>query len=335
MGEIRSRFVIGDELHKLRRQVLGLREQLEEARRIESDGDGDVDVDVDAGSRKKRVREIERAIINAQGMDAEFVYQVSLERMESARDSGLHEEAERFKREAMAARSVLPQFNLDGLWVGKYGEHGYELINVTYVGNTLIAQKVTGEKNVPKGEVTFTVDLSPRTSSSSSSSSKSSSKSSSSSYRDHHSNNNNDYNNIMEEEEMMDLEPIELGESAAKQWGSKYLSRFAGKGQVSTEGFGSKQWMDGQLIIVKEYFSFAWLPISHQVFFGRPSAELTIKLLTQSQNKRKSASTDNLDHLYRCLEETDLLDDEMEVNDNTPFRSHNQHDYYNQEGCFE
>jgi hypothetical protein len=53
----------------------------------------------------------------------------------------------------MAARSCLPQFNLDGLWVGKYGSHGYELINVTYAGDTLVATKVTGDRNVPRGEV--------------------------------------------------------------------------------------------------------------------------------------------------------------------------------------
>jgi len=59
-------------------------------------------------------------------------------------------------------RSVLPQFNLDGLWVGKYSEQGFEMINVTYAGpdgDTLIANKLTCKKNVPKGQVIFQVDL--------------------------------------------------------------------------------------------------------------------------------------------------------------------------------
>ena len=35
------------------------------------------------------------------------------------------------------------------------------MINVTYVGDLLIAYKVTGDKNVPRGEITFQADLSP------------------------------------------------------------------------------------------------------------------------------------------------------------------------------
>ena len=61
----------------------------------------------------------------------------------------------------------------------RYGDHGYEMINITYSGETLIATKVTGDRNVPKGEVTFTVDLAPQILSSYASSSSSSSSSSS------------------------------------------------------------------------------------------------------------------------------------------------------------
>jgi hypothetical protein len=35
------------------------------------------------------------------------------------------------------------------------------MINVTYVGDQLIAYKVTGDKNVPRGEITFQADLNP------------------------------------------------------------------------------------------------------------------------------------------------------------------------------
>lgn len=35
------------------------------------------------------------------------------------------------------------------------------MINVTYVGDQLIAYKVTGDKSVPRGEITFQADLNP------------------------------------------------------------------------------------------------------------------------------------------------------------------------------
>ena len=38
------------------------------------------------------------------------------------------------------------------------------MINVIYSGDTLVAHKVTGDANVPRGEVSFTADLSPRAS---------------------------------------------------------------------------------------------------------------------------------------------------------------------------
>ena len=135
----------------------------------------------------------------------------------------------------------------------RYGEHGYEMINVTYSGNTLIATKVTGDANVPKGEVTFTVDLTPQIPSSSSS------------------------------PEQQHLPPIELDPQAQKQWGKKYLPRVIGKGQVASENFTNAQWMDGQMILVGRFFSFAWVPIGHQIFFGRPSSELTIKMLKEAK----------------------------------------------------
>ena len=274
-----SRFVTGDALHVLRTKVLGLRRDLQKARKRRN---------------HKRIAELENGIWEAQQVDAEFVYQVSKERLQAAEASGLQQEAEHYRQEVALARQALPQFNLGGLWVGKYGEQGFEMINVTYVDDTLIAYKVTGDANVPKGQVSFSVDLgTPSTT----------------------------------------LEPIELQDDAAQQWGSKFLPRFDGQGQVASRGYVNSQWLAGQLILVNQYFSFAWLPIGHQVFFGRPSAELTLKLLRQSRSKMQQ---DDLirDFLERCMEETVFLDDEMEVSD-TVFYSHEQEDYYNQVGCFE
>lgn len=281
-----SKFVSGDELHRLRHDVLAMRLELQEARR--------------SGSQEQ-VRELERAIMKAQQVDAEFVYIVSLERMELAQQEGRFQDAEKYRYMAYDARANLPQFNLEGLWVGKYGDHGYEMINVTYHGDTLIAQKVTGTKNVPKGQVTFEVDLSPR---------------------------------MMDDKDEF-LEPIELGENAARQWGCKYLQRFSGRGQVASEGYLDSQWIDGQLIMVNEYFSFAWLPIGHQVFFGRPTPELILKLMKDEKRSETGDCTVRA-HLEKCWEETEHMEDDHEVSFSTTTLDLGSHDnFYTQEGCFE
>jgi len=279
--QAKKRFVTVDALHIRRQQILGYREELNAAR---------------SQRNKRRVQQLERIVVEAQKADAEFVYMVSKERMTVAQEAGLVEEAQMWQKEAEVARSVLPQFNLDGLWVGKYSEDGFEMINVTYVGDTLVAHKVTGRKNVPKGQVTFQVDLS------------------------------------LDCPENAKLAPLELGERAAEQWGSRFLQRFAGQGQVAAEGHRNAQWMDGHLILVNEYFSFAWLPLAHQVFFGRPSAELTLKLLKEQQHQHTDDKA--REHLEKCLEETESLEDEMEAQESI-FCSHNQEEYYSQEGCFE
>jgi hypothetical protein len=290
-----SRFLQGDDLHQLRKQVLDFQQDLREASRTQD---------------TIAVEKLERAIVQAQQVDAEFMYTVATERMQAAAAAAQHDEADKYRKQAAEAREALPQFNLEGLWVGKYGEQGFEMINVTYVGDTLTAYKVTGDRNVPKGQASFTVDLSP---------------------------NSEQYSSTSQKDKI--LEPIELATDAAEQWGSKFLQRFSGNGHVASEGFANSQWIDGQLILVGEYFSFAWLPIGHQVFFGRPSPELTLKLLREKgmfNGSRTGGSTDDKEreHLFRCLEETELLDDEMEVSDGV-FSSHNQDDYYSQDGCFE
>ena len=41
--------------------------------------------------------------------------------------------------------------------------------------------------------------------------------------------------------------------------------------------------MEGQLVVIGagEYFSFAWVPLEHQIFFGRPSPELALRMLRE------------------------------------------------------
>jgi len=119
----------------------------------------------------------------------------------------------------------------------RYGSHGYEMINVTYVGDTLIAFKVTGDKNVPRGEITFQADLTPPAV-----------------------RNFRGGRRKSDEAQEKPLEPIMLTEKAASKWGTRQLPRYRGLGQVAETDFQNKKWMDGQLIIIgEEYFSFAWV----------------------------------------------------------------------------
>ena len=180
------------------------------------------------------------------------------------------------------------------------------MINVTYAGDTLVAVKVTGDANVPRGEITFQADLSP-------------------------------LKRVRRvgrvQHPHQPLQPIMLTDKAAKKWGTKQLPRYNGLGQVAEEGFTNHQWMEGQLILIgQEYFSFAWVPIEHQIFFGRPSPELALKMLrdggvatlkdkTWSESDGRPTLDDDLgilkEYAAHCLEvttetiEEDLKGDEF------------------------
>ncbi len=168
------------------------------------------------------------------------------------------------------------------------------MVNITYSGNILIATKVTGDKNVPKGQISFTVDLS--------------SPSPDNLHGSH-------------------LEPIELNSVASRQWGKKFLPRHPGKGQVASEGYKNAQWMEGQLIMVGRFFSFAWVPIGHQVFFGRPSAELTLKMMrAQEEDEMKKDHVEVMrDVVKRSWEETYWVERDAAVDEL----------YYGTDGCFQ
>jgi hypothetical protein len=51
--------------------------------------------------------------------DPAVVYKAEFEAMIEAEEEGRMEDAQKHNEAAMAARSCLPQFNLEGLWVGK------------------------------------------------------------------------------------------------------------------------------------------------------------------------------------------------------------------------
>lgn len=243
---------------------------------------------------RDRENEIRENLRQIEHQDPDLVYKVELENLQKSITEGRESDVIFHSEIASAARSCLPQFDLGGLWVGKYGNHGYEMINVTYQGDLLIAYKVTGDKNVPRGEITFQVDLNPL------------------------------HQNIDITEHSSpssitgNLRPISLTEKAAKKWGTTQLPRHKGLGQVAETGFKNNQWMDGQLIIIGEdYFSFAWVPIEHQIFFGRPSPELALKMLRvggaagisqmRSWDKPPCLDSDESvlkDYLTSCLDKT-------------------------------
>ena len=328
-GNAASRFLQGDELHRLRRRVLNMKQSLYVARQQQ---------DI------QQIQQLTFAILAAQDLDAEYIYASSLIKQQNAIYTGLHDEAAIYEREAKLARESLLQFSLSGLWVGKYNDNTFQLINVTYSGDVLTAYKITASStcNVPQGEITFQVDLTPPTSFAQPSAFSSSSSTMPFTKQHHFSKQYNDNAEHLknEVEHQQYLEPIQLNnEDAIEQWGIQYLPRHGGIGQVATTNYQNPQFIPGQLILINEqYFSFVWMPTQHHVFFGRPSPELILKLLRENEKSSNSDTDENKSirqYLERCYEETLLIDDDMEVNDTTLFTSHDQTQYYIQEGCFE
>jgi len=287
--EDKQRFVnYGDDLWNMREFMSKLSRKL-----LKSINDGDREKE---GEIREELRQIEH-------QDPDLVYKVELEKLQKAGSEGREDDARRHSMIASAARNNLPQYNLDGLWVGKYGQHGYEMINVTYQGDLLIAYKVTGDKNVPRGEITFQVDLNPLD-------------------RKVVGDSSGDPSSIPMVEQ---LQPISLTAKAAKKWGTTQLPRHKGMGQVAEAGFEKNQWMEGQLIIIgEEYFSFAWVPIEQQIFFGRPSPELALKMLREcgaesiapAKSWKEPPTIDaNVNvlknYINSCLEKTTEAEDEL------------------------
>mmetsp|Transcript_399 Transcript_399/g.764 ORF Transcript_399/g.764 Transcript_399/m.764 type:complete len:442 (-) Transcript_399:182-1507(-) len=282
-------------------QYWGLRDEIAQ---LEQDLQNALELDLDDGA----LDSIKSMLRRAQAKDPSHVYNVIGEAAMSAEERGDVEASEKYREESKRARSMLPQFNLEGLWVGKYGSHGFEMINVTYSGDTLVAYKVTGDQNIPRGEISFTADLSPS---------------------------NADFDNSnYNQQSSKQLEPIQLSESSAKKWGTKRLPRFVGQGHAAEPGYINNQFMEGQLVVIGggDYFSFAWVPLEHQIFFGRPSPELTLKMLKEGGKSSLTAGVglevpgleagrkEQTEYVSRCLEVTeDTLWDELNEGKVDPF----------------
>lgn len=167
---------------------------------------------------------------------------------------------EKWTSVATDAREFLPHLNMEGLWVGDYGEtKGLQLINITYTGDELIATKVTGDANVPRGEKSFTVNVKPSNSSA--------------------------------------LPPVKL----ISDHRSGEFHRFPGRGQVSRKGFKDNRYVEGQMILFENRFSFVWIPTKHHVLFHRPSPEMTLKLLRNTISKEDEIENMR-NHVSRCFD---------------------------------
>lgn len=275
----------------LQDEIRGLEESLAAARSDAEGGDSGADAAVDLDALVLRLR-------RARARDPAHVYRVVGGAGRSAAAAGQRAQGARFREESLRARRMLPQYNLEGLWVGRYGA-GFEMINVTYSGDTLIAYKVTGDNNIPRGEVSFTANLSP--------------------HRDPRD----------------ALDPIVLSDGAAEKWGVRRLSRFPGRGHAAEPGFRNPHALAGQLVVIGAegaYFSFAWVPLEHQIFFGRPSPELALRMLREGGAPgltagagREAPGLDSgqralAEHAARCLEATaDAIFDEASEGKTDPF----------------
>ncbi|KAL7477267.1 hypothetical protein ACHAW6_004000 [Cyclotella cf. meneghiniana] len=111
------------------------------------------------GSGGEGIKAIKAMLRRKQAGDPHNIYCVTTVAARAAHRMGVHEKAQRYHDASCMAKKLLQQFNLQGLWVRKYGYHGFEMINVTYVGDHLIAYKVSDDHNILRSEVTFTAVL--------------------------------------------------------------------------------------------------------------------------------------------------------------------------------
>jgi len=287
--KLKEKYAGGKELRDLRTDLEGLRANLVWAEALKDEG---------------KVRDLKEAIRQSENRDPDLVFKRTLKMMDELRKASSSSAAassnkqannteeynrlmERLGREAKAARACMPRFQLAGLWVGNYGgEDGHQVVNITYSGDTLTARKVTGDKNVPRGIVTFEADMSVR--------------------------------NITTGE-AHELPPIELTQEAAKKWGMDKLERFPGKGQIAKEGYEDSKMVDGQLIFYGNHFSFVWTLTKQHVFFGRPSDNVVLKLMRDTVSKEDELENKKV-YLNRCfkLDEDSLSSIKMKESSSSP-----------------
>jgi hypothetical protein len=109
-SELSKRFATGEDLKNLRLDLESLRHNLQWAQALQDD---------------VRVESLQNAIQKGEKRDPDFMYKKAVKLISQARqmkDVSCDERdalTEKWAKVAAAARKCLPQFNLEGLWVGK------------------------------------------------------------------------------------------------------------------------------------------------------------------------------------------------------------------------
>ncbi|KAL9975644.1 hypothetical protein ACROYT_G012827 [Oculina patagonica] len=142
----------------------------------------------------------------------------------------------------------LPQPSLNdivmtpGVFKGTYSSHGVELVMVTVVDEKLIGTKITGDPNVPGGQVTFEVDL---------------------------------RRPVIDDPQPEPGQEQQLGQCHSREFNlppsyearytnfpNVYLARYHGRGQIASHGFVSPQWTPGHFVLFNDdLFGFLWLEL--------------------------------------------------------------------------
>ena len=159
--------------------------------------------------------------------------------MQAAGQEGNLGKAAALRLSVQEVERFLPQYKLGGEWEGIYASHGKETVLIRYEGSTLVALKLTGDENVPKGEITFTADLSPQ----------------------------GLLGAVGRDEFSHPAEKIRT----VLEGHLDNIVAIRGRGQVARPGFKSAQFVDGQLLIFEEgVLGFIFLPLAAMIVFERP-----------------------------------------------------------------
>mmetsp|Transcript_37076 Transcript_37076/g.100019 ORF Transcript_37076/g.100019 Transcript_37076/m.100019 type:complete len:321 (-) Transcript_37076:197-1159(-) len=223
-------FARGEELAEVRHTINCLQSRFDEA--IDS---GDFD-------EASRCRE---AITEAQERDPLAKYNSLRAHKLQAENRQDIAAMERTNDQMRVVKHYLPQYGLEGLWVGRSGALKKQVIRISYEDDMLVGTKIYSDNIVPSGEVIFKVKVSP---------------------------------------EATQPQPIDVAHVTDPRL--KKLERYTGKGRVVDKKSKSTHWLPGQMILVGDYFAFAWLPINLQIFFMRVPDNITAQLLTLEEDRQ-------------------------------------------------
>jgi hypothetical protein len=214
------------DLQQIRKRLIELDEQVEYA------------LQKDDFKTAVRLRDEKRKL---QQKDPGSLYSLLEEELELAVREERYGDASRLNKQLQAVRRHLPQFKLEGLWKGDYGDHGETIIRITYDGDVMEARKVTGDPHVPAGAVTFRADLSSK---------------------------NEKGAREADDERGTEMEVIKMGSNGEET--PQEVEEFGAEGVIATMDYGSPQYIPGRLFLMdKDAIAFLWIPIGVFVFFTR------------------------------------------------------------------